>query len=1106
MKSKLVFLAFLTCFLPSIVFGQTNNCEDVNPNSGKLIEKGIEAYEKEAYDEAIGYFIRIFPGDTNYATAQYELGMTYGAKKDYLKEEQIARQLLKENKGNAIQNYNMLGNALDDQEKSEEALLVYDEGIAKYPNNYLIIYNKGLSLFRAKKYVEAEKTLIRSAGLNPFHQGSHYFIGLINLMGKRYVQGMMAMQYALLLNNQTTKYNYGIKYIDESSILQFPTAEDEIKLPDNIESAGDYATVNEIYVSLLALNAKYKPKKLPNLRLVRQMSIFFDNIESINPTDQTFYTTYYLPFYKKVKSKKLSRCFFAQLLSNINTPEMEKFVASEKGNAAKFTEAYGEFLRETGSKTLIKQKDKELMCRLEYYERGGVKFAYELNESRTEITDNGVVLSFYESGSLSNELGIVSGKLQGESRSFRKDGSLFEVSTLVDAKEEGPSTEYYSTGEVLATKSYKSGELHGEVKIFYPDGKLKMVYNMNNGIKNGPEKYYYNDGKLADELAYLNGNYDGPIKSYYHNGKLEYDYSYKNGTLEGDFKSYYPNGNVKEEKKFVDGSIVGKYAEYYSNGKVKQEGVFDEKYKRTGVWKEYFYNGILKNEYTYMNGEKQGKGVEYARDGKKHYEYEYVGGNYTSMKFYGENGEVIGDYKEDKNVLKYTFTTIEGIKVFDGSLKNGKRDGQWTTYFTSTKGVLRTIPYKNGLEEGQWMDYYADGVIKGNYAYKAGVQEGTAIVYYPDGETMKTYSCCTDDKICGNFVGYFPNGDKKYELYYLDGYGNGPLRRYDLLNRTYQVEGYTDDVVSSEHCYDTLGREIFVIKSTEGLVPFERKYPNGKIRGKGTYLNGELHDSLIYYYPDGKLRSTAYYENGKREGKLMIYNHLGVKIEDRTYENDELEGSLTVYYSNGKVSNVYNYMSGQEYGFTQYYYPNGIKEFEIEKEDGQRQGWGSWFDETGSEGLKMLYYDNAPAQYTYKDKSSKWINKITLQENGGKVLAYHANGKKFYETTYAGNEQSGTSTMYFSNGNVYKSVVFLNGVFNGPRKVYYSNGKMAESENYWMDELHGIQKYYGENGNILTELSFEFGNLNGPCKYYSASGKLLYTCIFYQDEVVDVIY
>lgn len=1101
---NLVLIHLIVLVLSIRTIAQKQNCEDFNTNSGELIHKGVEAHDKGNYDEAVGYYLKIFPGDTNYYHAQYELGFSYDALKKHEEVVKIAEDLIKLSKGNLVQNTNMLGNALDGLGKVEDALKVYDAALSKYPNEYLLHYNKGITLFLAKRYEEAESEFIKSAQLNPVHQGSHYFLGLTNLMAKRYVQGMMALEYSMILNTQTGRYNYAVQIMDKASILQFPEAKETITLSTDVDKAGAYDAVNEIYSSLLALNEKYKPKKIPNIRVLKQTALFFDNIESISNDDNSFYTKYYLRFFKKIKEKKLVNTFLAQVLSNTNNELLNKFYNSEKKNYEKLVAAFSEFRTEVASKLMISHEGKEYYCIVEYNDKGSINVALELTPDGSDIQQNGIVLVFFQDGGIFKEAHFSNGKLNGECKKYGINGKLTEICTLVDGVEQGEAREFYASGELLTIMNYKDGVIGGEVKIFYPDGKPKLTYHVSNGLRNGNEKRYYHDGKLSADYNYKNGEFEGNMKDYYQNGQIKYEYAYKEEKFEGPFTGYFSNGKVSVEQNYKSGVGVGSYKIYYPNSQVKEEGSFDDKGKKTGVWKTYFYNGTLSNEASYLNGQKEGTGIEFDRDGKKYYEYEYKGGNYTMVRFFDKQGNIIKEFKEEKNVLKYTFYTPEGLRFFDGALKNGKADGLWTTYFTTTNTVFKTVNYLNGELVGDWTEYYGDGVLRHKSTYKKDKQEGIATTYFQDGKTIKNEYCATDGEAAGLVKHYFPNGSKQEELYFLFGEINGPVKNFDLLGRLYRESYYENGSYMGEAIYDSLGAEIFRISTYEGLVPYKKNYPNGKPRCIGTYLNGELHDTLKYFYPDGTLSSVTYYENGNLEGKAVWYDHLGNITEVGNYTNGKLNGARTYYYTNGKISEKYNYMDGEEYGKVQYFYPNGNKEYEVEREAGSNQGWAVWYDESENEVQKTFFRNDDPLYYTYKDKSGKWSNDIIIQEKNGEMKSFHANGKKFLDRKYSGSEMDGNATIYFSDGNIYGSYLYTKGRLNGPVKEFYNNKKIRKEENYWLSEFHGTQKYYNENGTLFKELNFEYGNLNGTCKYYDKNGKLLYTIVYYQDAPIEV--
>ena len=66
-----------------------------------------------------------------------------------------------------------------------------------------------------------------------------------------------------------------------------------------------------------------------------------------------------------------------------------------------------------------------------------------------------------------------------------------------------------------------------------------------------------------------------------------------------------------------------------------------------------------------------------------------------------------------------------------GSVKNGKRDGDWVLH---ESGQLKKGNFKNGKREGTWISYYDNGQLESKGNYKNGKQEGIWVEYWDDGE------------------------------------------------------------------------------------------------------------------------------------------------------------------------------------------------------------------------------------------------------------------------------------------------------------------------------------------------------------------------------------
>ncbi|HWY35218.1 MAG TPA: hypothetical protein VNX68_11270, partial [Nitrosopumilaceae archaeon] len=97
---------------------------------------------------------------------------------------------------------------------------------------------------------------------------------------------------------------------------------------------------------------------------------------------------------------------------------------------------------------------------------------------------------------------------------------------------------------------------------------------------------------------------------------------------------------------------------------------------------------------------------------------------------------------------------------------------------------------------------------------------------------------------------------------------------------------------------------------------------NGKVAGKGKYINQQKDSTWNYYDESGKLLSTENYLDGKRNGKSVTYD--GPKtIEEKNYKDDKLNGNFKQYFGDKRLKSEGSYMNNEYYGKCTFYFPNG---------------------------------------------------------------------------------------------------------------------------------------------------------------------------------------
>ena len=186
-------LSIFLLILSLTTFAQESALDDLLQQGLALHDKGDYAGAIKKYDEILSRNDRFY---LVYPEKSFSLFMA--AKYDDCIE--LCKQTLKKFPDSA-QNKNIYvhyGSALDVLGKTDEALSIYSEGMRRYPDFYLLPFNKGVTEYRLQKYDDAVHDLERSATLNPLHASSHQFLAY-SIYAKNKIAAAMALSTFLVL-------------------------------------------------------------------------------------------------------------------------------------------------------------------------------------------------------------------------------------------------------------------------------------------------------------------------------------------------------------------------------------------------------------------------------------------------------------------------------------------------------------------------------------------------------------------------------------------------------------------------------------------------------------------------------------------------------------------------------------------------------------------------------------------------------------------------------------------------------------------------------------------------------------------------------------------
>lgn len=181
----------------------------------------------------------------------------------------------------------------------------------------------------------------------------------------------------------------------------------------------------------------------------------------------------------------------------------------------------------------------------------------------------------------------------------------------------------------------------------------------------------------------------------------------------------------------------------------------------------------------------------------------------------------------------------------------------------------------------------------------------------------------------GQWVAWYPNGQKKCECGYVNGNQQGKwIHWFDNGVKATEIDYDNGQVHGHHSTWHKNGRQASqaTFEQSEQTVPY-------------IYWNtdGELKDGAeITFYEPGKKQSETHYVKGRRHGVLTRWHPSGNKQREEPYQDGFLHGSARSWHENGVLISEREYQHGRLHGHQKLWYPNGWKEDELVYDNGKR--------------------------------------------------------------------------------------------------------------------------------------------------------------------------
>ncbi|MBP7102068.1 MAG: hypothetical protein KBA86_02365 [Bacteroidales bacterium] len=1075
-------------------------------NSAQYIEKGIEKFSDKKWQEAEKLFMAVPFGDSLYYIAQYELAYAYEKQLRFNEAYQILYTLLEANDERlAISSvYTELANCYSENNQLDRAISVYDSALVLFPFNNQLHFNKGIVYQKKQAYDSAMHCFEKAIFCNPLHQTSHYQLGLSYIKQGYYIPGILALNYAAMMNPKKDVALTSLQVLLElySVGLDYFNEDNPFKMSSEMEKRNEkYKKTETLLSSGFALNKQFKLKTKINHILTRQNQFVFENLAY----DSTLYfieDQLYIPFFMTVvKDKKIYDVFCHLLLMNTDVDEgkvSEKAIKMEKEIQSIWDNSL-QMLNATIADGIGLENNENYSY--EYNNKFNVSAygPFSLDEERQRL-EEGKWIILDNQGYILREGSYKKGKGHGQWKEFDMYGNVTQEFSMVNDTVQGEAYAYFERDRKENTKL------------------LSMFVPLENGTITGIRRMYNRSGFLIENAHWANNLYNGEYISYYPQGMIKYNSIYKEGELLGISSEYYPNGELKSEIQFEEKDKIGKARYFFPGGKIASEGSVKNNFA-VGEWKSYYYSGNVCYISNYNNeGKEAGLWVDYTRDGKIEAQTNYENGKKHGEEIFYYNGILMykNIYKNGILTEINTFSpdgkirekiTAENkmfvAKIYSNELSNdyfykqvsykpnGDMHGKLITYAPNTK-IISEVNYKDNLKEGPAIYYYPNGKIMSYIEYKDDNYHGLSLRYYENDSIAEEGSYINNEKT-GTWYTYYMNGNVK------------SLEVYNNENILYKCEYFMDGKKSSEmfYKYGLLEKYVFYNENSEVIKTlfFENGngiqnnyYLNGNIESSCNLLAGKLIDTCVWYSFDGKFLNKMVYYDGIYSGLFKKFHSINQnKVEFQlNYIMNEPVGHMLLYAENGDIKADYMYEYGTLQGPVKKYYNNGNLSMEGNYVTDVREGIFNFYAPDGKTiTYKLMYNDDQIIAYAYMDKDNVLSDFKPMGKDKVVITSYYPTNKKSCEVTFVNGLRQEVEYTYYPNGKLFEESENLDNNVHGKYKSWNEEGQLKVDQTYYYGVLQGKSIIYLDNGNIYEEANYVYDELHGQLKRFDKNGKLI---------------
>ncbi|MGB0403740.1 MAG: tetratricopeptide repeat protein [Salibacteraceae bacterium] len=331
-------------FLFSTLFSFSQNAEEET----KIIKEGIVLHDNGNYKAAIKKYDKVLKINNTNMIAWAEKAYSLMEAKKYNQAIECCQKAIEiAPKNEDISNlYTSYANVLDLVGKPRESLKIYEEAIDLYPQNYMLLFNKGITHSGLREDELAIECMQHSMVIYSGHAGTQNALARI-LYGKgKNVPSLMAFALFFVNEPQSARAKQNIPLIQ--SLISGNAHKDKktnainislSSIPDSDEakSENDFSMTTMILELQGALNLSEElSDQSDREKFLKSFNTFCNSLEETQEGNFGFYWEFYAPFFIEMNENNMTETFSHLVFSTTNEKEFKNWMKTNKPDVIKF--------------------------------------------------------------------------------------------------------------------------------------------------------------------------------------------------------------------------------------------------------------------------------------------------------------------------------------------------------------------------------------------------------------------------------------------------------------------------------------------------------------------------------------------------------------------------------------------------------------------------------------------------------------------------------------------------------------------------------------------------------------------------------------------------